>query len=102
MLYYYICLAILLFFFFLLGNHIYQDLKQHAYVKYVIPYEKRLFVFWANGKIFVTSRDKIFQSVRTIGSENANKFISEIKIPLSKMIFEEYQKEGDIWKRMDY
>lgn len=38
MLYYYICLAILLFFFFLLGNHIYQDLKQHAYVKYVIPY----------------------------------------------------------------
>lgn len=79
------------------------------YVNQIIPNEdlKKYFVFWQdknisnNATIKITNRDKIFQQVKTIGTDNALKPISEIKIELPMFICEKYEKINNKWLRRD-
>ena len=71
------------------------------YVKMVIPQDKIYFVFWQENKLLVTTRDRIFQAVKTVGIENAMKLISDIKIPLTTMICDIYEKVNNCWLRRD-
>ena len=79
------------------------------YVNEIIPKGdvKKYFIFWqdrsisSGSVILITNRDKIFQQVKFLGVDNAQKPISEIKILLSDLIFERYENIEGRWLRRD-